>query len=80
MKDCHLWLEASSERLMAIAGLDRSALLRPRIMPALKMFVQRGEEMTAHDDIRELLRELSRYVDMQVIIILSVDRCVCAGL
>ena len=71
---CPLWLEASFERLLALCALKDSALLRPRVFPALSAFLAHGEEDAALGQIVRLVDALRSFVGVQLIAILVVDR------
>jgi hypothetical protein len=76
---CPLWLEASFERLLALCALEDSALLRPRVFPALSAFLAPGEEDIALGQIARLVDALRSFVGVQLIAILVVDRVASAA-
>ena len=71
---CPIWLEASFERLLHLCALDDSALLRPRVFPAISVYLAPGVEESAEVQIANLVDALREYRGVQLIVILSVDR------
>lgn len=66
--------EMSHDRWIKLASLTDTCLLSRRVMPAVRYFVQRGQERTCYDDLVSMMAELAQFSDVQLHVTLSVER------
>eukprot|EP00039_Didymoeca_costata_P006214 m.88394 g.88394 ORF g.88394 m.88394 type:complete len:581 (-) comp13162_c0_seq3:2347-4089(-) len=66
--------ELSHDRIIELSELPNSAILNRHVIPAIRYFVQPGEEMRCHQDLVHTIGKLSEVLDIQVYITLLVER------
>eukprot|EP00002_Diphylleia_rotans_P033623 TRINITY_DN7167_c0_g1_i2.p1 TRINITY_DN7167_c0_g1~~TRINITY_DN7167_c0_g1_i2.p1 ORF type:complete len:427 (+),score=88.00 TRINITY_DN7167_c0_g1_i2:371-1651(+) len=71
---CRILLDISFERLIAIAELPNTALLKSRIYPSVRYYVPRDGEQQCIDEIQSLIRSLASIDGIQLVVTLCVDR------
>jgi hypothetical protein len=66
--------EMSHDRLIQLAALPDSCVLSRRVLPAVRYFLQRGEEKKCHQDLVATIAELSSFSEVQLYVTLCVER------
>eukprot|EP01135_Chromosphaera_perkinsii_P007235 Nk52_evm43s745 gene=Nk52_evmTU43s745 len=68
-------VEISHDRLMALCEPKNTALLCPRVYPAVKFYVRQGEEGSVEGELRDLLACLRGSIKgLQIMVTLAVER------
>jgi hypothetical protein len=69
----YVLVELSEDRIGALCALPDSAFLRPRVFPALRVYLDRGEEPAALAQLRTLLDTIAQFRGIRVIVSLLVS-------
>eukprot|EP00301_Raphidiophrys_heterophryoidea_P000623 c10311_g1_i3.p1 GENE.c10311_g1_i3~~c10311_g1_i3.p1 ORF type:complete len:391 (-),score=76.36 c10311_g1_i3:807-1928(-) len=67
-------VEASYERLLLLCRRENSAFLRPHVFPALRVYIARGEEPQAKEQIVKLIAMLEEFRGIEMAITINVDQ------
>lgn len=71
--DSVIIVEASHDRLIALCHFPGSALLRRRVVPAVKYYLEPGDEMRCYQELVATIAELTRISDIQLLITIVVE-------
>jgi hypothetical protein len=67
-------LELSFERLISISHLSNSVFLRPRIYPAVKYYLQQGEEERCLEDLKRLTEAIQQFKGLPLMVSLILQQ------
>lgn len=69
-----MWVEGSCAALIALARIPDTIMLRSNVFPAVQVFLERGSEAAALEEVRQLARVMQPIQGAQLVAILCVDR------
>eukprot|EP01125_Pyxidicula_operculata_P017481 TRINITY_DN6121_c0_g1_i1.p1 TRINITY_DN6121_c0_g1~~TRINITY_DN6121_c0_g1_i1.p1 ORF type:complete len:356 (+),score=52.42 TRINITY_DN6121_c0_g1_i1:75-1142(+) len=66
-------VQVSFERLVILSKLEDSCFLKPRIYPAIKYFVNKGEEKHSMDEVGQAIAALKAFQNMKLVVSLTIE-------